>query len=123
MRYMLLSYDDEQYWQQAGQEVHTAALAEAVELAHDLDRQGKYILASPLAWTSAATSVRVRNGKPVITDGPFAETREVLGGFYLIEAENLEEAISIAARHPGVRVGTVEIRPVMEIAGLPENIE
>ena len=121
MRYMLLSYDDEKYWQQAGKEVHEAAIAEAVELTHDLHSKGQYILASPLAWTSNATSVRVRNGKPVITDGPFAETNEVLGGFYLIEADSLDEAISIAARHPGARVGTVEIRPVMEIAGLPDK--
>lgn len=121
MRYMLLSYDDEKYWQQAGKEVHEAAIAEAVELTHDLHSKGQYILASPLAWTSTATSVRVRNGKPVITDGPFAETNEVLGGFYLIEADSLDEAISIAARHPGARVGTVEIRPVMEIAGLSDK--
>ncbi|MDZ4658567.1 MAG: YciI family protein [Bythopirellula sp.] len=121
MRYLLLSYDDEKYWKQAGKEVHAAAIAEAVELTHELHSKGQYILASPLAWSDTATSVRVRNGKPIITDGPFAETNEVLGGFYLIEAGNIEEAISIAARHPGVRVGTVEIRPVLEIAGLPEE--
>ncbi len=122
MRYMLLNYDDEKYWKEAGKEVHDAAIGEAVELVHEMHSKGQYILAAPLAWTDTATSVRVPNGKPVITDGPFAETREVLGGFYLIEAENLEEAIAIAARHPGARVGTVEIRPVMEIAGLPEDI-
>lgn len=122
MKYMLLSYDDEKYWQQAGEAVHSAAIAEAVELAHDLDRQGKYILAAPLAWSDSATSVRVRNGKPVITDGPFAETNEVLGGFYLIEADSMEEALAFAARHPGARKGTVEVRPVMEIAGLPEDM-
>jgi hypothetical protein len=121
MRYMLLSYDDEKYWQEAGQEVHDAAIAAAVELTHDLARKGQYIMASPLAWSDSATSVRVRNGKPVVTDGPFAETREVLGGFYLIEAESLDEAIAIAARHPGVRHGTVEIRPVMELPELPEE--
>jgi hypothetical protein len=120
MKYMLLSYDDEKYWKQAGTEVHQAAIAEAVELSHDLASQGKYIMAAPLAWSDTATSVRVRNGKPVITDGPFAETNEVLGGFYLIEADSMEEAIAFAARHPGARKGTVEVRPVTEIAGLPE---
>lgn len=121
MRYMLLSYDDEKYWKEAGKAVHEAGMAEAVELTHELHSKGQYILAAPLAWSDAATSVRVRNGKPVITDGPFAETREVLGGFYLIETNTLDEAIAIAARHPGVRHGTVEIRPVMEISGLPEE--
>jgi hypothetical protein len=120
MKYMLLSYDDEKYWQEAGEDVHRAGIAEAVELAHDMARQGKYIMAAPLGWSNTATSVRVRNGKPVITDGPFAETTEVLGGFYLIEADSIEEALAFAARHPGARKGTVEVRPVMEIAGLPE---
>jgi hypothetical protein len=75
--------------------------------------------AAPLHPASAATSVRVRGGKRLVTDGPFAETREVLGGFYLIDVENLDEAIRIAERHPGARVGTVEVRPVLEIPGLP----
>lgn len=122
MRYMLLSYDDEKYWKEAGTQVHEAAMAEAVELTHELHSKGQYILAAPLAWSDAATSVRVRNGKPLITDGPFAETTEVLGGFYLIEADSLEDAIEIAARHPGVKHGTVEIRPVMELSGLPGDM-
>jgi hypothetical protein len=120
MKFMLLSYDDEKYWQQAGEEAHQAAIAEAVELTHDMASQGKYIMAAPLGWSDTATSVRVRNGKPVVTDGPFAETNEVLGGFYLIEADSMEEALAFAARHPGARKGTVEVRPVMEIPGLPE---
>ena len=77
------------------------------------------MLSSPLRPPSTATSVRVRNGKPLVTDGPFAETREVLGGFYLVEAKDLDEAISIAARTPGARHGTIEIRPLLEIQGLP----
>lgn len=120
MKFMLLSYDDEKYWQQAGNDVHQSAIAEAVELAHDMASQGKYILAAPLGWSDSATSVRVRNGKPIITDGPFAETTEVLGGFYLIEADSMEEALAFAARHPGAKKGTMEVRPVMEIQGLPE---
>lgn len=119
MKFMLLAYDDEKYWQEAGDEIHQAAIAEAVQLTHDMASQGKYIRAAPLGWSESATCVRVRNGKPHVTDGPFAETSEVLGGFYLIEAESMEEAVAFAARHPGARVGSVEIRPVMEIDGLP----
>src|SRR5262245_380999 len=121
MRYMLLCYDDEKYWQQAGPAVHQAAIQEAVELCHDINGQGQYLLAAPLAPTSTATTVRVRNGERQITDGPFAETREVLGGFYLIDVHNLDEAIAIAQRHSGARVGAVEIRQVMEIPGLPSG--
>jgi hypothetical protein len=121
MRYMLLCYDDEKYWQNAGKEVHEAAIAEAVEMTRELHQKGQYIMAAPLGWSDTATSVRVRNGKTVITDGPFAETPEVLGGFYLIEAENMEEALEYAKRHPGARKGSVEVRPVMEIPGLPNK--
>ena len=119
MRYMLLCYDDEQGWEKAGEAALREAMEEAVQLAQQLNARGQYIMAAPLHSTSTATSVRVRDGKRLVTDGPFAETREVLGGFYLIEAEDLDEAIGIAARHPGARTGTAEIRPVMELAGLP----
>ncbi|MCI0639369.1 MAG: YciI family protein [Gemmataceae bacterium] len=119
MKYMLLCYDDGAAWEKAGEKALQAAMQEAVQLTHQLHAQGQYILAAPLHPTSTATSVRVRYGKRLVTDGPFAETREHLGGFYLIDAKDLDEAIGIAARHPGVRVGTVEIRPVMELAGLP----
>jgi hypothetical protein len=96
-----------------------ACYQESARLCHDLNAGGYYVAANPLHPTSTATSVRVRGGKPVVTDGPFAETREHLGGYFLIDAPNLEEAIRIAARIPGARKGTVEIRPVMEIPGLP----
>jgi hypothetical protein len=69
---------------------------------------------------STATSIRVRNGKRLVTDGPFAETREQLGGYYLVEARDLDEAMSIAERIPGAKYGTVEVRPVLEIGGLPQ---
>ena len=121
MKYMLLCYDDEQAWQKAGQAAHRAAMQEAVELTHELDAKGQYLTASPLQPVSTATSVRVRDGKRHVTDGPFAETREVLGGYYLIDVDDLDEAIRIAARHPGARVGTVEIRPILELPGLPEQ--
>jgi hypothetical protein len=119
MKYMLLCYDDEQAWEQAGQAALEAAMQEAVELTHELAAKGQYLQAAPLEPVAMATSVRVRHGKPVVTDGPFAETREVLGGYYLIDVPQLQDAIRIAERHPGARVGTVEIRPILEIPGLP----
>ena len=119
MKYMLLCYDDEQAWEQAGKVALDQAMQEAVELTHELDARGQYLMAAPLESASTATTVRVRNGKPVVTDGPFTETREVLGGFYLIDVQDLNEAIAVAQRHPGVRMGSVEVRPVMELAGLP----
>jgi len=113
---MLLIYLDEHALGEAERE---QCYAESAQLAQDLNSSGQYLAASPLHPTSMATSIRMRNGKRLVTDGPFAETREQLGGYYLIDARDLDEAIGIAARVPVARVGTVEIRPVMEIAGLP----
>lgn len=121
MKFMLLCYDDEQAWEQAGPEALRRAIGEAVQLTHELHAKGQYVASAPLHPVSTATSVRVRDGKRIITDGPFAETREVLGGFHLIEVENREQAIEIASRHPGARVGTVEVRQVLEIPGLPAD--
>lgn len=119
MKYILLCYDDEQFWKDAGDAALDQARNEAVRLTHTLNERGEYRLAAPLQLASTAASVRVREGKPVVTDGPFAETREILGGFYLIDVENLDRAIEIAAQHPGARAGTVEIRPIVELSGLP----
>ena len=116
MKYMLLIYGNEQAWDEAGRE---ACYEESTRLAHELAEAGKYISANPLHPVATATSVRVRDGKRLVTDGPFAETHEQLGGYYLINAENLDEAIEIAGRIPGARGGTVEIRPVLEIPNLP----
>jgi hypothetical protein len=91
----------------------------STQLCHDLAAQGKFVSASPLHPVAAATSVRVREGKRLVTSGPFAETHEQLGGFYLIDAKDLDEAIAIAARIPPVSKGTVEVRPVFELSGLP----
>jgi hypothetical protein len=121
MRYMLLCYDDEQAWTEAGEAALRQAMEEAVELTHELDARGQYLSAAPLQPASTARCVRVRDGKATVTDGPFAETREVLGGYYLIDVNDLDEAIRIAARHSGARVGTVEIRPILEIPGLPKS--
>jgi hypothetical protein len=90
-------------------------------LTQDLNAKGQYLGASPLHSVATATSVQVRDGKRIVTDGPFAETREQLGGYYLVEAKDLDEAIGIAERIPPARFGTIEIRPIMEIAGLPKD--
>ena len=92
---------------------------ESAALTRELHGRGQFVTASPLQPVSTATSVRVREGKRLVTDGPFAETREQLGGFYIIDAKDLNEAVSIAAKVPPACKGTVEIRPVMEIPGLP----
>src|SRR5947207_6995910 len=94
---------------------------DSTQIAHDLKSSGQYLGASPLQPVATATSVRVREGKRLVTDGPFAETREQLGGFYLVDAKDLDVAIGIAATIPGARKGTVEIRPVLEIPNLPND--
>ena len=116
MRYMLLCYDDPLAWEQAGSAALEQAMREAVGLCHEIDARDQYLAASPLHSVETATSVRVRDGRRLVTDGPFAETREVLGGYYLIDVPSLDDAVAIAARHPGARVGTVEIRAVGELA-------
>jgi len=118
MKYMLLVYLDEQAMTE---EERAHCYVESAQLAQDLNASGQYLDASPLHPIATATSVRVRDGRRVVTDGPFAETREQLGGYYVIDAGDLDEAISIAERIPPARFGTVEIRPVMEIGGLPED--
>jgi hypothetical protein len=116
MKYMLLVYLDEQAMSDTERE---HCYVESSQLTQELNSSGQYLDASPLHPISTATSVRVREGKRLVTDGPFAETREQLGGYYVIEAQDLDEAIRIAERVPPARFGTVEIRPVMEIEGLP----
>jgi hypothetical protein len=116
MKYMLLVYLDEQAMSETERE---HCFVESAQLAQELNSSGQYLDASPLHPVATATSVRVRDGKRLVTDGPFAETREQLGGYYLIEARNLDEAIGIAERIPPARLGTIEIRPLVEIGGLP----
>ena len=120
MKYLLLIYSDEQAWTDAERE---HCFEESTQLTHDLHAAGQYLGASPLHPVATATSVRIRNGKRLVTDGPFAETREQLGGYFLIEAPDLDAAIGIAARIPGARKGTVEVRPVLELTGLPTEIQ
>jgi hypothetical protein len=118
MKYMLLIHTDENAWTD---DERQKCYNESTELTHELNARGQYLGASPLQPVATATSVRVRDGKRLVTDGPFAETREQLGGYFLIEAKDLNEAIGVAARIPGARKGTVEVRPVMELSGLPES--
>src|SRR5436309_1803135 len=118
MKYMLLIYLEENALNDTERQ---ECYVESAQLAQQIHTSGQYLSAAPLHPVSTATSVRLRDGKQLITDGPFAETREQLGGFFMIDAKDLDEAIRVAARIPGARKGTVEIRPVMEVPGLPET--
>jgi hypothetical protein len=118
MKYMLLIYMGENALNEKERE---DCYVESTQLAHDLHAGGKFLGANPLHPVSTATTVRIRDGKRLVTDGPFAETREHLGGYFLVDAKDLDEAIGIAARIPGARKGTVEVRPVIEIPDLPTN--
>lgn len=116
MKYMLLIYGDEQALSETERQ---DCYAESTQLAQDIHARGQFLSANPLHPTAMATSVRMRDGKRLVTDGPFAETREQLGGYFLVEAKNLDEAIAIASKIPMARKGTVEVRPVIDIPGLP----
>lgn len=116
MQYMLMIYLEEGALNETER---ASCYEESAAFARQLHGRGKYVAAAPLHPTSTATSLRTRDGRSLVTDGPFAETREQLGGFFLIDAENLDEAIEIARQIPAGRWGTVEIRPVMELPGLP----
>jgi hypothetical protein len=118
MKYMLLVYLDEKALTDAERQ---DCYVKSAQLARDLSSNGNYLSAGPLHPVATATSVRVREGKRLVTDGPFAETREQLGGYYLVEAADLDEAMGIAERIPVARLGTIEIRPVLEIPGLPTD--
>ena len=115
MRYMLLIYENESNWAKMSQEDAGKIMGEYMAFTEDIRRSGQYIAGAPLQPTPTATTVRVTNGKTMTTDGPFAETREQLGGYYLVEAKDLNEAIAIGARIPAARTGSIEIRPVAEI--------
>jgi hypothetical protein len=117
MKYMLLIYGNEDALSQDDRE---HCYEESIELVHDIRAAGRFVAASPLHHTRTATSVRVREGKKLVTDGPFAETKEQLGGYYLVDCPDLDQAIAIAERIPAARWGTVEIRPVVELPGLPD---
>ena len=119
MKYMLLVHHDEESFRKRPEAERQQMMQESVQLAQQLYANGQYLGAAPLHPSFETTCVRVRDGKPTVTDGPFAETREQLGGYFLVNAKDLDEAISLAARIPGARIGTVEIRPVTAVSGLP----
>jgi hypothetical protein len=119
MKYMLLVHHDEVVFGKLTETKQQQLLDESVELTHQLHAKRQYINASPLQPAATAAIVRVRDGKPFVTDGPFIETREQIAGYFLIDAKDLNAAIDIASRVPGARIGTIEVRPVREIAGLP----
>jgi hypothetical protein len=115
MQYLLLIYDDETLWANMPAEQGAQLHDEYMTFTQDLMKSGKMKAGDALQPTRTATTVRVRGGKTTTTDGPFAETKEQLGGYYLIEAEHLDEAFAIAARIPSAKVGSIEVRPVMKI--------
>ena len=115
MKYMLLIYDDEQAWGRFSEAERQQLMGEYRQFSQQVRSGGQYVAGSQLQPMSAATSVRVRAGKRLLTDGPFAETREQLGGYYLIDAKDLDEALAIAARIPSARLGTIEVRPLVEV--------
>lgn len=121
MKYMLLVHHDEESFRRRSESERAELLRESVGLANQLHASGQYLSAAPLHPTSETSCVRVREGKRIVTDGPFAETREQIGGYFLVDVKDLEEAIQVAARIPGARIGAVEVRPIPEVPGLPDN--
>ena len=116
MKYMLLIYQDEPSWDEITETERQAIYLEYRKLRDELTSRGKFVTGSQLQPIATATTVRVRDGKELVTDGPFAETHEQLGGYFLVEAANLDEATAIAARIPSARMGTIEVRPLVETA-------
>ena len=115
MRYLCLVYSDGKYLESMPQDVMDELVAEHLALGEELEQSGRSLGSDALQPVQTATTVRVRNGKVSITDGPFAETKEQLGGYYLIEARDLNEAVQIAARIPSARFGSIEVRPIWEV--------
>jgi hypothetical protein len=113
MQYLLLIYDAEKTWETMPEAERNKIFEEYMTFTNDIKASGHYRAGEALEPVHTATTLRVRDGKPAITDGPFAETREQLGGYYLVEAKDLDEAAKIAARIPGARTGSIEIRPIM----------
>jgi hypothetical protein len=114
MKYLLLIYDEEQVWGKMNADEQQQMISEYRQYGQELKSSGRFVAGHQLQPISTATSVRVRGGKRLVTDGPFAETREQLGGFYMIEAADLDEAIAAAAKIPSARMGTIEVRPIVE---------
>ena len=121
MKFMLLVHHDESRFATLEEGTRHAMLDESIQLTHDLHANAQYVSASPLQNAATAAVVRVRDGRALVTDGPFVETKEQIAGYFLIEAKDMDDAIAVAKRVPGARIGTVEVRPLREISGLPDG--
>jgi hypothetical protein len=119
VKYLLLVHHNEDTFNKIPEAKRKEMLAESIQLCHQFDGKEQYVHASPLQPEATGIVVRMRNGKATVTDGPFAETKEQLAGYFLIEAQDRDDAVRIAKLIPGARIGTVEVRPLREIAGLP----
>jgi hypothetical protein len=117
MQYMCLIYDNEQAWQGMPEDERNAVFGEYNAFTESIKSSGNYLAGDALQPTSTATTVRIRNDETLTTDGPFAETKEQLGGYYLIEAKDADEALAIAARIPSAKYGSIEVRPVVVFEG------
>ena len=115
MKYLLMIYEEEKVWEKINDAEKGKIFGEYMQFTKEIQDSGNYLGGNPLKPTSTATTVRLRNGKQMVTDGPFAETKEQLGGYYLVEAKDLDEAIKIAARIPGAKIGSIEVRPILPI--------
>ena len=115
MEYLLLIYENERVWDGMPEAQKGAIFGEYMAYTEDIKKKGSYKGGNPLQPVATATTVRVKSGKTLTTDGPFAETKEQLGGYYLVDAKDLDEAISLAARIPAARTGSVEVRPIMKV--------
>ncbi|TKB58100.1 MAG: YciI family protein [Nitrospira sp.] len=122
MKFMLIVHHNEDAFEKMDKETQSQLLTESIELTHQLHATGQYVHASPLQPAATAVIVRVREDTPLVTDGPFIETREQIAGYFLVNARDLNEAIRIATRVPGARIGSVEVRPLIEITGLPKTV-
>jgi hypothetical protein len=118
MKYLCLIYENEKIWETMSEEQSGKIFADYGKFTSDIQGSGHLLGGEALQPTATATTVRVRNGKMSTTDGPFAETKEQLGGYYLIEARDLNDAIQVAARIPGAATGSIEIRPIMDTSGM-----
>lgn len=116
MKYLCLIYENEKNWETMPQSDAEGIMKEYFAFTEDIRKSGKYVAGEALQPTPTATTVRVRNGKVSTTDGPFVETKEQLGGFYLIDAKDLNDAIQVAARIPSARLGGIEVRPVVDFS-------
>jgi len=116
MKYLCLIYENEKNWETMPPAESEAIMNQYFSFTEEIRKNGKYVAGEALQPTATATTVRVRNGKVSTTDGPFAETKEQLGGFYMIEASDLNDAIQVAAKIPSARLGSIEVRPVVDFS-------